>query len=61
MTRSVPIRNHLRLHLRVEAFNVLNRPNFQVPVFLLDSSNVGRVTATAGDARQLQFAVRLIF
>jgi hypothetical protein len=32
-----------------------------VPVFLLDASNVGQVTATANEAREWQFAVRVLF
>jgi hypothetical protein len=40
---------------------VLNRANYEVPVFLLDASNVGQVTATQGDARQLQLALRVLF
>ena len=51
----------LRFQLRAEAFNLLNRANYQVPVFLLDASNVGQVTATQGDARQLQFALKVLF
>jgi len=50
-----------RLQFRAEIFNVTNRSNFQVPVFLLDRTDVGRVTATANEGRELQFALRLYF
>jgi hypothetical protein len=49
------------LQVRIEAFNLLNRANYQVPVFLLDRSDVGRVTSTVNEPRELQFAVKLIF
>jgi hypothetical protein len=49
------------LQARGEAFNLFNHPNYQLPVFLLDNSNVGRVTATANNAREWQLALRLIF
>jgi hypothetical protein len=42
-------------------FNATNRPNFQVPVFLLDRTDVGRVTATANEGREFQFALRFYF
>jgi hypothetical protein len=59
--KSIAVGDGVRLQLRLEAFNVLNRRNYQVPVFLLDRSDVGRVTATESDARQLQIAARLEF
>ena len=42
-------------------YNVFNHPNFQAPVFLLDRSNVGQVTATANEAREFQFALKWFF
>ncbi len=51
----------VRLQFRAEAFNVFNHPNFQLPVFFLDRTDVGRVTATANEGRELQFALKLIF
>jgi hypothetical protein len=57
-----------RVHLRVEAFNLANRPNFQVPenVQLFDSSQrrlgaAGRIDRTATPARQMQFALKWTF
>jgi hypothetical protein len=51
----------VRAQLRIEAFNVLNTANFQVPVFLLDRSDVGTFTSTANQAREWQFALKLLF
>jgi outer membrane receptor protein involved in Fe transport len=50
-----------RLQFRAEAFNVLNHPNFQVPVFQLDQSNVAQVTSTANNNRELQLALKFLF
>jgi hypothetical protein len=61
LTKMLALARGTRLQLRAEAFNVLNHPNFQVPQFLLDNSNVGRVTATANEGREFQFALRLFF
>ena len=51
----------MKLQFRAEAFNIFNTSNFQVPVFQLDASNVGRVTQTATEAREFQFAVKFLF
>ncbi|HEY2931688.1 MAG TPA: hypothetical protein VGK99_08055 [Acidobacteriota bacterium] len=51
----------LQLQFRAEAFNAFNHPNFQVPVFLLDRSNVGQVTQTANEGREFQFALKFLF
>ena len=51
----------MRLQVRIEVFNLLNTANFQVPVFLLDRSDVGTYTSTANEAREWQFALKLLF
>lgn len=50
-----------KLQLRWEVFNALNRPNFQVPQHLLGASDTAEIRSTAGEAREMQFAVRLTF
>jgi hypothetical protein len=50
-----------KLQLRWELFNVLNHPNFQVPQHLLGTSDTGMIRSTFGEAREMQFAVRLTF
>jgi hypothetical protein len=54
--------------LRVEAFNVTNHSNFQVPsgLAVFNSSgqrvsSAGQITATATNSRQMQMALRLDF
>ncbi|MCP9493632.1 MAG: hypothetical protein MSG64_04160 [Pyrinomonadaceae bacterium MAG19_C2-C3] len=61
LLKNVRLGERTRLQFRAEAFNVLNHPNYQVPVFFLDRANVGRFSATANEGRELQFAVKLLF
>ncbi len=60
-SRTVQLGGSLRLQFRAEAFNLFNHANYQLPVFLLDRSDVGRYTATANNAREWQLAVRVSF
>ena len=60
-TRTLSATEDLRPQFRAEAFNLRNRANDDVPVFLLRASHVGPMTATQGDARQLQRALRVLF
>ncbi|MGH9941466.1 MAG: carboxypeptidase regulatory-like domain-containing protein [Pyrinomonadaceae bacterium] len=61
LLKNFQLREDVRLQFRVEMFNALNHPNYQVPIFQLDNSNVGRVVATASEAREFQFALKLLF
>jgi outer membrane receptor protein involved in Fe transport len=61
LSKSFCVRRDVKLQLRMEAFNLLDTANFQVPVFLLDRSDVGTYTSTANEAREWQFAVKLLF
>jgi outer membrane receptor protein involved in Fe transport len=49
-----------RLEFRSEAFNLMNQTNFQAPESNRTSSSFGSITSTF-PARQLQFAMKLIF
>jgi Carboxypeptidase regulatory-like domain len=61
LLKNLHLSEGVRLQLRAEAFNVLNHPNFQVPVFFLDRADVGQVTSTSNEGRELQFAIKLLF
>jgi hypothetical protein len=61
LLKNFQLREGLRLQFRAESFNAFNRPNFQIPVNFLDDSDVGRVTITANEGREWQFALKLIF
>ena len=63
------IREGMTLQIRAEFFNLLNRANFSPPnrtVFAGTGAAVplptaGQITSTATPARQIQFALRLLF
>jgi len=50
------------LEFRTEAFKLTNTPNFGIPQAALGASNFGTISDTANaQARQLQFALKLLF
>jgi len=50
-----------RIEVRAEAFNVTNRVHLGNPNVTFGSADFGRITATQGDARVMQFAVKYTF
>ena len=50
-----------RFEFRAEAFNLLNSVYFDRPNTTIDTAAGGRVTATANNARQMQFGLKYIF
>jgi hypothetical protein len=56
----LPIRDQMRIQVRFEAFNVLNKVNFRAPNANRSSGNFGTITGTF-DARQLQLGVKVTF
>jgi len=54
------IGEHLNAQFRAEAFNIMNNTNFGRPGATLGGANFGVVT-TAGHAREIQFALKLLF
>jgi hypothetical protein len=71
LQRTIPVTEALKALLRVDAFNLINHTNLNVPsslnVFSATStsatplSSAGAITTTAGTSRQLQFSVKFIF
>jgi hypothetical protein len=59
--KTFPLRSEVRrLEFRAEAFNALNKTNFLAPASVISNSNFGTITGTF-PARQIQFAVKLMF
>lgn len=75
ISRIFPVYKRLDMTLRLEAFNVLNHPNFNLPTSgttgtiggqtgsaaVLSSSTFGQISATANTARVFQGSVKLNF
>jgi hypothetical protein len=63
ISREFAIHEHLTTTLRLEAFNVLNHPNFRNPDGNLShlSSTFGQISATDNSAREFQGSVKISF
>ncbi len=61
VSRSFPLHDTLQLIVRMDAFNVLNHPNFATPSSSLSSSTFGDITSTVGGARIFQGVVKVTF
>ena len=61
VSRIFPIREKVNLDVRLEAFNVLNHPDFSNPNATLSSSTFGQISGTANGARVFQAAAKIIF
>jgi hypothetical protein len=56
----LPVRDQMRIQVRLEAFNLLNRVNFRAPNANRSAANYGTITGTF-DARQMQLGIKLLF
>jgi hypothetical protein len=61
VSRLVSLGGSRRLELRVEAFNLFNTFNWDVPEVNFNSPAFGRITSLAGPPRIMQFGVRYSF
>jgi hypothetical protein len=59
--KNFTISEKLTAQLRAEAFNIINHPNFGNPNAIISNGNVGTITATSFDNRDLQFALKLLW
>jgi hypothetical protein len=60
LQKTITLGRDVRLQLRWEIFNLLNRANFDLPSRIAFTPNFGRIFS-AGPARQMQFGARLSF
>ena len=60
LSRTFPVSHGVSVEAIVDAFNVLNRANYQVPNNIITSPTFGNPTAV-NDPRQLQFGLRILF
>jgi len=49
------------LQFRSEFFNATNRPNWGLPGTTFGTASFGKITSTTGDARTLQFGLKLLY
>ena len=72
LIKFIPVKNDVRLQLRVEAFNLTNTPHFAMPVLRMSDPAFGKIThtrnstnfgstATSFANRMIQLAVKLEF
>src|SRR5262249_25964581 len=61
LNKTLRITERMKLQIRTEAFNVLNRANFASPNLNINSTSFGLITSTALPERQIQFGARLEF
>jgi hypothetical protein len=59
--KQFPIAERFRLQFRGEFFNLFNHPQFDLPGAAVGSPSAGRITATVGTPRDIQFSLRLAF
>ncbi|MEJ7608110.1 MAG: hypothetical protein WKF37_18045, partial [Bryobacteraceae bacterium] len=50
-----------KLQFRVEAFNVMNTPQFQIPERTFNTPQFGTITSTINDNRDIQVALRFVW
>ena len=60
MVKNTKIREQATLQFRAEAFNLLNRPNFDLPDIFVGSPTFGHILS-AGSPRHIQFGLKLLF
>lgn len=60
LVKNTPLTESVKLQFRVEAFNLFNHPNFNLPDNFLGSPTFGQISS-ARDPRHLQFGLKLLF
>jgi len=61
ITKEFRLREGLKLRFRADAYNALNQTNFAMPNTSPTSTAFGTITSTAGDPRNWQLALKVVF
>ncbi|HYG97610.1 MAG TPA: TonB-dependent receptor [Terriglobales bacterium] len=61
MSKTFRLTERTKLQFRAETFNIVNHPNFELPVFQIDNTLAGQLNDTVGTNREFQFALKLMF
>ena len=59
--KNFPLHERLTAQFRAEAFNIINHPNFGNPNSNISNANVGTITGTSIDNRDLQLALKILW
>ena len=59
LAKTFPVAGRLNFQFRVEAFNILNSPQFSNPNAVFGTASFGSITSTSIDNREIQLAGRL--
>lgn len=61
IVKNFPIRESFKAQFRADVYNAWNQTNFNAPNTTPTNTAFGRITATAGDARNWQVALKMMF
>jgi hypothetical protein len=61
IVKNFPIRESFKAQFRADAYNAWNHTNFNAPNTTPTNTAFGRITGTAGDARNWQMALKVMF
>ncbi len=59
--KNLPIFERFTVQFRAEAFNIINHPNYANPAANISNNNVGQISSTSFDNRDLQLALKLLW
>jgi hypothetical protein len=59
--RRIATEEFVTLELRAEFFNLFNIVNFGLPSNIVSGSGFGIISKTAGNSRQIQFSLKVIY
>ncbi|MBL8216463.1 MAG: TonB-dependent receptor [Bryobacterales bacterium] len=61
LVKNFPIREDIKAQFRADAYNAWNHTNFNAPNTTPTNTAFGRITGTAGDSRNWQLSLRVVF